>query len=153
MAGNYSQIYLHFVFAVKGRQSLIPRNRKEDLHRYITGVVQNRKSKLLAIHCMPDHIHLLVGFNPGINISDFVKEIKVESNEFIRKNKIAPSGFAWQSGYGVFSYSKSQIGNVIAYIENQEFHHAKKSFLEEYREFLDNFQIQYDPKYLFTPIV
>jgi len=101
---------------------------------------------------MPDHIHIFVGYHPGVNISDFVKEIKVESNEFIKKNKIVLGEFSWQGGYGVFSYSRSQIGHVINYINNQEIHHRKKTFIEEYREIMDRLKIEYNPKYLFTPV-
>jgi len=99
----YSQIYLQFVFAVYRRQALIPPSRKEELHKYITGLVERRKSKMLAVHCLPDHIHLFVGFSPEISISDFIKEIKVESNQFINTKKWVPGKFAWQKGYGVFS--------------------------------------------------
>jgi putative transposase len=104
MANTFSQIYLQFVFAVKGRQSLIVKENKVELHKYITGLVQNRKAKMLAIHCMPDHTHVFVGFKPTVLISDFVKEIKVESNEFINDKKWIRGRFSWQEGYGVFSY-------------------------------------------------
>ncbi len=130
MANTFSQIYLQFVFAVKQRECLIPKEHKAELHKYITGLVQNRKAKMLAIHCMPDHTHLFVGFKPTILISDFVKEVKVESNEFINDKKWVKGKFNWQEGYGVFSYSHSQIGTVINYVLNQEIHHHKKSFKE-----------------------
>jgi putative transposase len=149
MANTFSQIYLQFVFAVKHRQALIPKEHKEELHKYMTGLVQNRNAKMLAIHCMPDHVHLFVGFKPIISISDFIKEIKVESNEFINSKKWVKGKFAWQEGYGVFSYSQSHIGNVIDYVNNQESHHQKKSFKEEYVEFLKKFEIPYEEKYLF----
>jgi len=149
MANTFSQIYLQFVFAVKHREALIPKVHKEELHKYMTGLVQNRKAKMLAIHCMPDHVHLFVGFKPIISISDFIKEIKVESNEFINSKKWVKGKFAWQEGYGVFSYSQSHIGNVIEYVNNQESHHHKKSFREEYVEFLTEFEIPYEEKYLF----
>lgn len=132
MANTYSKIYLQFVFAVRQRECLIAKEHKEELHKYITGLVQNRKAKMLAIHCMPDHTHLLVGFSPTILISDFVKEIKVESNEFINDKKWVNGSFHWQEGYGVFSYSHSQINAVVKYILNQELHHQKKSFKQEY---------------------
>src|SRR5690348_1227415 len=120
MPNTFSQIYLQFVFAVKHRQSLIPAANKEELHKYITGLVQNRKAKMLAIHCMPDHAHVFVGFKPTILIADFVKEIKVESNEFINDKKWIATKFSWQEGYGVFSYSHSHIDNVVKYVLNQE---------------------------------
>ena len=149
MANTFSQIYLQFVFAVKGRQSLIKKENNEELHKYITGLVQNRKAKMLAVHCMPDHIHFFVGFKPTVLITDFVKEIKVESNEFINNKRWIKGRFSWQEGYGVFSYSHSHIDRVVKYILNQEKHHQKKTFLEEYREFLDNFEIEFDDRYLF----
>ena len=149
MANTFSQIYLQFVFAVKNRQSMIAKENKEELHKYITGLVQNRKSKMLAIHCMPDHIHLFVGYKPVIAIPDFIKEVKVESNEFINNKKWTKSKFSWQEGYGVFSYSQSHITSVVNYVLNQVEHHQKQTFKEEYRDFLDKFQIEYDEKYLF----
>jgi len=149
MANTYSQIYLQFVFAVKGRQCLIPKQHKEELHKYITGLVKNRNAKLLAVNCMPDHTHLFVGFKPNILISDFIKEIKVESNEFINSKNWIKGKFAWQEGYGVFSYSHSGMSTVIEYINNQEKHHQKKSFREEYLDFLKKFEITFQEKYLF----
>jgi REP element-mobilizing transposase RayT len=150
MANTFSQIYLQFVFAVKQRETLIPKEHKAELHKYITGLVHNRKAKMLAIHCMPDHTHLFVGFKPTILISDFIKEVKVESNEFINDKNWVKGKFNWQEGYGVFSYSHSQIGTVINYIINQEIHHRKKSFKEEYHELLRKFEIPFEEKYLFN---
>jgi REP element-mobilizing transposase RayT len=149
MANTYSQIYLQFVFAVKGRVSLIPKQHKDELHKYIAGLVKNRNVKLLAINCMPDHTHLFVGFKPNILISDFIKEIKVESNEFINSKKWIKGKFAWQEGYGVFSYSQSHFKTVIDYVANQEKHHQKKSFKEEYLDFMKKFEINFEEKYLF----
>jgi putative transposase len=149
MANTFSQVYLQFVFAVKRREHLIPREHKEIVHRYITGLVQHRGSKLLAIHCMPDHIHIFAGYRPVIAIPDLVKEIKVESNEFINKQSWMKAKFAWQTGYGVFSYSQSHISNVISYINKQETHHQKHSFRNEYINFLKNFQIPFEEKFLF----
>ena len=149
MSNTFSQIYLQFVFAVKGRQSLVPRQHKEELHKYMTGLVQNRKAKMLAVYCMPDHTHLFVGFKPSVLISDFIKEIKVESNEFIASNRWLRSKFSWQEGYGVFSYSHSHIDSVIKYILNQEQHHRKMTFRREYYGLLEKFQIPFEEKYLF----
>jgi len=149
MPNTYSQIYLQFVFAVKHRQSLIPKEHKEELHKYITGIVQNRKAKMIAVHCMPDHTHLFVGFKPVMSISDFVKEVKVASNEFINDKPWMKQKFNWQEGYGVFSYGHSQIDAVAKYVLNQEAHHQTKTFREEYLEFLEKFVIPYDEKYLF----
>ncbi len=149
MANTFSQVYLQFVFAVKYRQCLIPKEHKEELHKYLTGLVQNRKSKMLAVHCMPDHVHIFVGFNPSVLISDFIKEIKVESNEFINGKKWVKERFRWQEGYGVFSYSHSAIDNVIKYILNQEAHHAKQNFKNEYHSLLKKFEIEFEEKYSF----
>ena len=149
MANTFSQIYLQFVFAVKRRESLIVKEYKEELQKYITGLVQNRKAKMLAIHCMPDHTHLFIGFKPTILISDFVKEIKVESNEFINNKKWVKGKFGWQEGYGVFSYSHSHIDAVVKYVLNQETHHQKRTFKQEYHELLEKFRIPYEERFLF----
>ena len=148
MANTFSQIYLQFVFAVKHRQYLIPKLHKEELNKYFTGLVKNRNGKMLAVNCMPDHIHLFVGFKPSVLISDFVKELKVESNEFINGKKWVKGKFNWQEGYGVFSYSHSHIDAVIKYIMNQERRHKKVSFKQEYRGFLEKFQVPFEDKYL-----
>jgi REP element-mobilizing transposase RayT len=149
MANTYAQIYLHFVFATKYRQSLIPKGHKEELHKYMTGLVRNRKAKMIAVHCMPDHVHLFVGFRPVLSIADFVKEIKVESNEFLNNQSWMKQQFRWQEGYGVFSYGHSQIDRVAKYVLNQEQHHKKKTFRSEYLEFLDKFQVPFEEQYLF----
>ena len=134
MANTFSQTYLQFVFAVKNRQSFITGENKEELHKYMTALVQNRKAKMLAIHCMPDHAHIFIGFQPIILISNFIKEIKVESNEFVNDKKWRREKFTWQEGYGVFSYSHSHIQKVYDYILNQEKHHKKKTFREFLKE-------------------
>ncbi|MDB4904645.1 MAG: Transposase like protein [Mucilaginibacter sp.] len=149
MANTFSQIYLQFVFAVKNRQSLIANSYKEELHKYITALAQNRKAKMLAVNCMPDHIHLFVGFKPTILISDFVKEIKVESNEFVNNKNWIKGTFSWQEGYGVFSYSHSHIDSVIKYVLNQEVHHQRKTFREEYLNLLEKFEVPFEERYLF----
>lgn len=149
MANTFSQIYLQFVFAVQGRQSLIKKQYKEELHKYMTSLVQARKAKMLAVHCMPDHTHLFVGFKPSVLISDFVKEIKVQSNDFITAKKWITSKFNWQDGYGVFSYGHSQIDTVCKYVLNQEAHHKKSTFKEEYYEFLKKFDIPFEERFLF----
>lgn len=149
MANTFHQIYLQFVFAVQGRQSLINKEHKEEIHKYITSLVHARKAKMLAIHCMPDHIHMFVGYKPSVLISDFVKEIKVESNEFITSKKWIKGGFSWQEGYGVFSYGHSQIDRVCKYVLNQEVHHKKKTFRQEYLEFLEKFEVSFEDRFLF----
>jgi len=149
MANTYSQIYLQFVFAVKNRECLIPKTHKEELQKYFTALVRNRKAKMLAVNCMPDHTHIFVGFKPVLSVSEFIKEIKVESNEFINSKRWANHRFSWQEGYGVFSYSHSHIDSVVKYVLNQEEHHRRKTFKEEYQNFLKKFEIPFDDKYLF----
>ncbi|OGU70524.1 MAG: transposase [Ignavibacteria bacterium RBG_16_34_14] len=149
MANTYTQIYIHIVFAVQGRNNLIPKSIREELHKYITGIVQNRNQKMLAIFCMPDHTHVLVGMKPDISISDLTRDVKAISSKFINDNRLLKGKFNWQIGFGAFSYSKSQIDSVIKYILNQEQHHKKKSFKEEYLGLLEKFGIEYDEKYLF----
>jgi len=149
MSNTYSQIFLHIIFAVKGRQSLISKKYSEDIRKYITGIVTNLNCKMIAINNMSDHIHLLIGLNPNISVSDLLEKIKSNSSKWINENRFLSGKFEWQKGYGVFSYSKSQIDNVIKYIENQENHHKKKTFREEYIEFLEKFGVEYNNKYLY----
>lgn len=149
MPNTYSQIYIQIVFAVKGRQNLIASEHREELHKYITGIVRNRDQKMLSIFIMPDHTHLLVGLKPSIAISDLVRDIKADSSNFINEKKWLRGKFNWQEGFGAFSYSRSQLDSVIEYILNQKKHHEKKNFREEYIGFLKKFEIDYDEKYLF----
>ena len=149
MANTYTQIYIQIVFAVKGRQNLIPKEHREELHKIITGIISNRNQKLFAIFAMPDHVHFLVSINPNILISDLVRDIKAGSSKLINDKNWMMGKFNWQEGYGAFSYSKSNIDQVVKYILNQELHHQKKSFKEEYLDFLRKFEIDYDEKYVF----
>src|SRR5689334_9568006 len=149
MPNTFTQMFIQFVFAVSHRRALIPKEHKMRLHEYIGGLLKHRLQKPLAIHCMPDHAHIFVGYKPNISIPDLVKEIKVEPNEFINDQKWTPQRFAWQTGYGAFSYSLLDIGNVINYIHNQESHHAKTSFKSEYKKLLLDFDVPYGEKYLF----
>ncbi|MEG0761219.1 MULTISPECIES: IS200/IS605 family transposase [Chryseobacterium] len=149
MANTYTQIYIQIVFAVKGRQNLISKENREELHKFITGIVSNRGQKLFAVFAMPDHVHILVSINPNISISDLVRDIKAGSSKFINDKKWMTEKFNWQEGYGAFSYSKSNVDLVVKYILNQEEHHKNKSFKNEYLEFLEKFEIEYDSKYLF----
>ena len=149
MANTYTQLYIHIVFSVKGRHALIPKQHKTELHKYITGIITNKKQKLIQINSMPDHIHILVGISPDIALSRLVKDIKVNSTRFINREQWCLGNFAWQEGFGAFSYSHSQIGKVATYIENQEAHHSHQTFREEYLEFLKRFGIAYDLKYVF----
>lgn len=149
MANTYTQIYIQIVFAVKGRQNLIPKEHRDEFHKFITGIVSNRGQRLFAIFAMPDHVHLLVSISPNVLISDLVRDIKVGSSKFINDKKWIVGKFNWQEGYGAFSYSKSHVDNVVKYILNQEEHHKKKTFKEEYLDFLRKFDIEYDDKYVF----
>ena len=149
MANTFTQIYVQIVFVVQGRQNLIKNEHKEELHKYITGVIKKKNQKLIAINCMPDHTHIFIGLKPNMALSDLVRDIKNNSSTFINKKKWIPGKFKWQRGFGAFSYSHSQIDKVIKYIQNQEQHHAHKSFREEYLEFLKKFSIEYDGKYVF----
>ncbi len=149
MANTYTQIYIQIVFTVKGRQNVILKENREELHKFITGIVNNRNQKLLAVFAMPDHVHLLVSISPTISISDLVRDIKAGSSKFINEKGWTTGRFSWQEGYGAFSYSKSSLDAVVKYILNQEEHHKKRTFKEEYLEFLQKFEIQYDPQYLF----
>lgn len=149
MANTYTQIYIQIVFAVKGRQNLISKENREELHKFITGIVSNRKQKLFAIFAMPDHVHVLVSMSPNLSISELVRDIKAGSSKFINDKGWMNGKFNWQEGYGAFSYAKSNIDLVVKYILNQEEHHRNKSFKEEYLEFLSKFEIEYDPQYLF----
>ncbi len=128
MSNTYTQLYIQIVFAVKGRLNLISKNHKEELQKYITGIVTKREQKMLAIFCMPDHTHILVGMKPAIAISDLVRDIKACSSNFVNEQGWIKGKFNWQEGFGAFSYSKSQINNIINYILNQEEHHRTKSF-------------------------
>ena len=153
MANTYTQIHIHFVFAVKFRHGIIQSKWKEDLYKYITGIIQNNNHKLLAINGMSDHIHILIGLRPAQSISDLMKEVKQSSSKWINENKLTNGHFEWQEGYGAFSYSKSQISQVINYIQNQEIHHKKKTFKEEYVDFLEKFEIDYDEKFVFKELI
>ena len=152
MANTYTQIYLHVVFAVEGRQNLIKPEHNDELQKYITGIVSAQKHKLIAINNMPDHLHLLVGLRPDAALSDLVRDIKANTSRFISEKRWVPGRFSWQEGFGAFSYSRSQLGTVIRYIENQQKHHARKSFREEYTELLERFGVEFDPRYIFKPI-
>ncbi|MGI8638585.1 MAG: IS200/IS605 family transposase [Pyrinomonadaceae bacterium] len=149
MANTYSQIYIQIVFAVHERENLIKSEWKEELYKYIAGIIKNHKQKLIAIGGVADHIHILIGIEPNIALSDLVRDIKANSSRFINEKKFVRGKFYWQEGFGAFSYSRSQIDVVIKYIQNQEKHHATKSFKEEYKEFLQKFEVEFNEKYLF----
>lgn len=149
MANTYTQLYFHVVFAVKGRQNLISIQWKDELYKYIAGIINNKSQKLLIINGMPDHVHLLLSSSPNFNLSTLVGEVKSNSSRWINENRYVRGKFAWQIGFGAFTVSQSQLTVVTNYIKKQEIHHKTKSFREEYIEFLEAYKIDYDDKYIF----
>ena len=149
MANTYTQIYLQFVFAVKGRQSLLHDSFRDELHKYITGIVEKRNNKLITINSVEDHMHIFIGFGTTMSIADLLHDIKMNSSKFIEQKKWVKGKFAWQEGYGGFSYSRSHIDRVVKYINNQQEHHKKRSFKDEYLDYLKKYAVVYDSRYLF----
>lgn len=152
MANTYTQIHIQTVFSVQNRHCIISDSWKNELYKYITGIIKNNKHKLLAINGMPDHIHILFGLRPAQSISDLLQDIKGNSSKWINEKKFTKGKFSWQEGYGAFSYRKSDISQIINYIKNQQEHHRRKSFTEEYLELLKEFNIDYDERYIFKPV-
>ncbi|MEE4197403.1 MAG: IS200/IS605 family transposase [Bacteroidales bacterium] len=153
MPGTFSQIYIQIIFAVKGRDSIIKPSWQHTLYKYISGIVREKDQKMLAINGTGDHVHFLIGMRPSCCLSDLVQEVKKSSNSFVREKKFTPYKFSWQEGYGAFSYSHSALSNVIGYIQNQEEHHRKKTFREEYIDFLQKFEVDFKEDYLFQWII
>jgi REP element-mobilizing transposase RayT len=149
MANTFSQIYIHIVFSVKGRMCLIPKDKRSELEMYIAGIIKSKGQKMLQIFSMPDHTHILLSISPDISISDLVRDIKASSSKFINTTNWIKGRFSWQEGFGAFSYSKSQVNNVVSYISGQEAHHKSFSFREEYLAILEKFDIPHNDKYLF----
>jgi REP-associated tyrosine transposase len=149
MANTYTRIYIQLVFSPMRRENVIPVKYQEELQRYTTGIIQNKRHKLLAIKYMTDHVHIFIGYQPSQPLTDLLRDIKANTSRFINENKWMSGKFQWQEGYGAFSYGHSQINNVIHYINTQEEHHNKTSFKDEYLELLKRYYIEYDPKYLF----
>jgi putative transposase len=152
MANTYTQIHIHSIFAVRTRAGLIQKAWRDDLYKYIVGIIQHHQHKVLSINGMPDHIHVLFGMRPTQSLSDLMQDVKGSSSKWINDQRFVAGHFEWQSGYGGFSYSKSQIPHIISYIRTQEEHHRRKTFLEEYREFLTLFGIDYDERYIFKEL-
>lgn len=150
MANTYTQLYVQIVFAVKGRQNLIKEGNRENLEKYICGIITNKRCKTLAIYCNPDHIHIFVGIHPNVSISELTRDIKSNSSKWINENNWMKVKFNWQEGFGAFTYAKSQKDVVVKYVLNQPIHHRKTSFKEEYISLLDKFDVEYDDKYLFV---
>ncbi len=153
MPGTFSQVYIQVVFAVKGRENLISKIWKDELHRYIAGIVKAKDQKPIIVNGVADHIHAFIGLRPSMSIAEVVREMKNNSSNFINENKLVHGKFSWQEGYGAFSYSQSHIDKVYQYILNQEEHHKKQTFREEYIGLLKKFEIEFDEKYLFDWIL
>lgn len=149
MAGTYSQIYIQYVFAVKGRANLLQQPWRTEVFKYMAGIIKAKGQKSIIVNGVADHVHVFVGLKPAMNISDLVRDIKNNSSKFINEQKFIQTKFSWQEGYGAFSYAHSQVESVYQYIANQEEHHRKKTFREEYLDFLQKFEVDHDEKYLF----
>jgi|SRR5258706_6827592 len=152
MANTYTQLYIQFVFAVQNRMSLIKPEWEPQLHKYITGIVQNNKHKMIAINGTEDHLHLFIGFHTTQSVADLMRFVKGESSEWINSQKFVKGHFTWQEGYAAFSYARSQLDRVFEYIINQKKHHAKMTFMQEYVALLEKFGVQYDKRYVFKEI-
>ena len=152
MANTYTQLYVHLIFSPKNREALIKKEWKDELYKYITGIVTNEEQKLIAINGVSDHIHILIGLKPNRSLSDLVRDIKANSSRFINEKSWINGKFEWQTGFGAFSYSHSQLTNVIKYIENQEAHHKKKTFKEEYVKFLKSYDVDFKDEYIFDDV-
>jgi len=149
MANTYTQLYIQFVFSVKGRENLVKESFREELEKVICGIITNHNCKTYAIYCNPDHIHIFVGMHPNISCSKLMEQVKSGSSNWLNEKKYIPTKFNWQKGFGAFTYSKSHIHNVVKYVLNQPVHHKKESFKDEYLVLLEKYEIEYDPKYLF----
>jgi REP element-mobilizing transposase RayT len=145
----YSQVYVHLVFSPRGRDACIPEEIQKEVYSYISKIITNKNHKSLNINGMSDHIHILAGLNPSVSISDLVRDIKRSSSLYINVRKLVPKKFQWQEGYGVFSYSRSHLPIISNYIENQKTHHQKRTFKEEYLEFLEKYEVPYEEQFLF----
>jgi putative transposase len=150
MANTYTQLYFHVVFAVKGRENNISKKWKDELYKYITGIVTNKNQKLMIINGMTDHVHILLGLKPNCNLSDVVRDIKAGSSKWINDKGFILGKFEWQTGFGAFTIGQSQIPITVNYIKNQEEHHRMKTFREEYISFLNAYEIDFKNEYLFT---
>jgi len=146
---TYTQLYVQLVFATKFRKSSLKNEFRKEVWRYISGIISNKDHKSIIVNGMPDHVHILIGLNPKMAISDLVRDIKRSSSHFINENKWVPGKFQWQDGYGAFSYSRSHLSNVYNYIKNQEIHHWEKTFREEYLNLLKEHHVDFEERYMF----
>lgn len=152
MANTYTQIHIQAVFAVQNRNCAISEHWKEELFKYITGILQNHNHKMIAINGMSDHIHILFGYRPTQSLSELMQDVKGSSSKWINEKRLTGTKFSWQEGYGAFSYTKKELPIVINYINTQAEHHHKTSFIDEYLDLLKEFNVEYDEKYIFKPI-
>ena len=152
MPNTYTQIHIQAVFPVKYRRSQIQNEWKNELYKYITGIVQNHKHKMLAINGMPDHLHLFFGMRPTQSLSELLQDIKGSSSKWINDQKLTQRQFEWQQGFGAFSYCRAEVEKVIAYIHNQQVHHQKRTFLQEYKILLKEFEIEYSEQFIFKEL-
>jgi putative transposase len=149
MANTYTQLYVHVVFAIKGRANIISQGWKDSLNKYITGIITNKNQKLMIINGMPDHLHLLIGLKPDCNLSDLMRDIKANSSRWINEGHFVAGRFEWQTGFGAFTIGQSQIDKVVKYILSQQEHHKRKTFREEYIKFLEAYNVDFNPEYIF----
>ena len=149
MAGTFSQIYIQCVFAVKGRENLLKKGWRQEVFRYISGIIKNKHQKPIIVNGVSDHVHLFIGLKPSMAVSDLIRDVKNNSSNFINEKRFVPGKFSWQEGYGAFSYSQNQIDRVYQYILDQEAHHRNKTFKDEYNDLLNEFKVSYDDIYLF----
>jgi putative transposase len=147
--GTFTQMYVQLVFAVKNRDAVLTKVIRKRIFEYISGISTNLKHKSIIVNETSNHVHILIGLNPSISVSDTVHDIKRSSSLFINNEKLCPRRFSWQEGYGGFTYSRSQIDEVYNYIENQESHHKKRTFREEYIDILIKNEIEFDQQFLF----
>jgi len=152
MPNTYTQIYIHAVFAVKNRVSLLDNSWRERLYEYMGGVIREHGHSAIAIGGVADHVHILLGLRPAQTISNIMQNIKGSSSSWINRERLTNGKFEWQSGYGAFSYAQSQIPIVTRYIANQEKHHEKRSFIEEYKQNLRDFGIDYEEQFIFHSV-
>ena len=149
MAGSFSRIYIQYVFAVKGRQNLLQKPWRDEVFRYMAGIIKGKGQKPIIVNGVADHVHVFVGLKPAQNISELIRDIKNNSSNFINEHNWVEGRFSWQEGYGAFSYAHSQIPAVFEYIQNQEQHHRTKTFRDESVDFLKKFEIEFEERYLF----
>ena len=149
MPNTYTQFYIHVIFAVARRECLISKHHQEEVNKFITGIIRNQRHKLISIGGMPDHLHMLIGMRPDVALSDLVRDVKSCSSAWINDNRWMRGRFNWQEGFGGFSYSRSQIDRVARYILNQDAHHARRSFRNEYLGLLKKFDVEFKEEYAF----